>query len=72
MDYVVANRDHFAAFVTEDFDAYVRRKRQDGQHGNHVEMQVGGNLNALEPRICRPSPKCSVARCRCSSTMWSR
>ncbi|PIO70975.1 OTU-like cysteine protease [Teladorsagia circumcincta] len=34
------NRDHFAPFVAENFSSYVARKRQPGQHGNHVELQA--------------------------------
>lgn len=28
MDYIAKNRDHFSQFLTEDFDDYLRRKRQ--------------------------------------------
>lgn len=34
------NRDHFSQFVTEDFEAYLRRKREPDAHGNHVELQA--------------------------------
>lgn len=34
------NRDHFSAFITEDFQAYIDRKRQLHAHGNHVELQA--------------------------------
>ncbi|KAK6026081.1 yippee putative zinc-binding protein [Ostertagia ostertagi] len=44
MDYMARfserNRDHFAPFVAENFSSYVARKRQPGQHGNHVELQA--------------------------------
>ncbi|XGW18383.1 hypothetical protein V3C99_002762 [Haemonchus contortus] len=40
MDYMERNRDHFAPFVAENFSSYVARKRQPGQHGNHVELQA--------------------------------
>lgn len=40
MDYMVQNRDHYAEFVTEDFDAYIARKRSETAMGNHLEMQA--------------------------------
>ncbi|CAG0893177.1 unnamed protein product [Darwinula stevensoni] len=40
MDYMAKNADYFAQYVTEDFDAYVNRKRQEFSHGNHVEIQA--------------------------------
>lgn len=40
MDYMAKNRDHFAQFVTEDFGAYLARKRHDACHGNHLEIQA--------------------------------
>jgi OTU domain-containing protein 5 len=40
MDYMLKERDHFSQFVTEDFDAYVARKREDKCYGNNVEMQA--------------------------------
>lgn len=39
-DHQVSNRDHFAEFITEDFDAYIARKRHEREHGNHVEIQA--------------------------------
>jgi len=36
----VSNRDHYADFITEEFDAYVERKRVPTVNGNHVEMQA--------------------------------
>lgn len=44
MDYVVEERDYFSQFVAEDFPRYVRRKRRDGTHGNHVELQAAADL----------------------------
>lgn len=35
-----ANSDYFSQYVTEDFDHYVRRKRLDFVHGNHIEIQA--------------------------------
>lgn len=40
MDYMAHNRDHFAEFITEDFDLYIERKRHEREHGNHVEIQA--------------------------------
>ncbi|XP_017783192.1 PREDICTED: OTU domain-containing protein 5 isoform X2 [Nicrophorus vespilloides] len=40
MDYIVKNKDFFAAYVTEDFDKYVARKRKWNVHGNHLEIQA--------------------------------
>lgn len=40
MDYIVKNKDFFAAYVTEDFDKYVARKRIWNVHGNHLEIQA--------------------------------
>ncbi|XP_070559838.1 OTU domain-containing protein 5-like [Ptychodera flava] len=40
MDYMVKNADHFSQYVTEDFSAYINRKRSDNCHGNHPEMQA--------------------------------
>lgn len=44
MDYMLKQRDHFSQFVAEDFPRYVRRKRRDGCHGNHVELQAAADL----------------------------
>eukprot|EP01112_Ceratiomyxa_fruticulosa_P019528 TRINITY_DN6409_c0_g1_i1.p1 TRINITY_DN6409_c0_g1~~TRINITY_DN6409_c0_g1_i1.p1 ORF type:complete len:412 (-),score=126.56 TRINITY_DN6409_c0_g1_i1:111-1346(-) len=40
MAYMEAERDHFSAFITEDFDSYLQRKRQDMVYGNHLEIQA--------------------------------
>ncbi|CAF4647714.1 unnamed protein product, partial [Rotaria socialis] len=34
----VKNADFFRAYITEDFDQYVTRKRRQNCHGNHIEM----------------------------------
>jgi OTU domain-containing protein 5 len=34
----VKNADFFRAYITEDFDRYVTRKRRENCHGNHIEM----------------------------------
>lgn len=40
MDYIYKNREYFAQFVTEDINAYVKRKRENHVHGNHIEIQA--------------------------------
>jgi len=40
MDYIAANGDYFSQYMTEDFTAYVDRKRLENVHGNHIEMQA--------------------------------
>jgi hypothetical protein len=44
MDYMMKNRDYFSQYVTEDFTAYVNRKRSDHCHGNHLEIQAMSEL----------------------------
>lgn len=39
-----AERDHFSQFVVEDFADYIRRKRQMGTYGNHLELQAIAEL----------------------------
>ena len=34
----VKNVDFFRAYITEDFDHYITRKRRQNCHGNHIEM----------------------------------
>jgi len=40
MDYMEAERDHFSQFITEDFNDYIRRKRDLRVYGNHTEIQA--------------------------------
>jgi len=40
MDYMAKNGDYFSQYVTEDFNAYIERKRLNHIHGNHIEMQA--------------------------------
>ncbi|GMR48023.1 hypothetical protein PMAYCL1PPCAC_18218 [Pristionchus mayeri] len=40
LDYMEKNREHFEQFITEDFEAYITRKRRPTVHGNHVELQA--------------------------------
>eukprot|EP00038_Savillea_parva_P007115 m.167883 g.167883 ORF g.167883 m.167883 type:complete len:315 (+) comp12891_c0_seq1:249-1193(+) len=44
MDYMAQNRDHYEQFITENFDEYIARKRQDHCFGNHLEMQAMSEL----------------------------
>ncbi|CAG2100305.1 unnamed protein product [Medioppia subpectinata] len=39
-DYYAKNGDYFSQYVTEDFTAYIERKRLNHIHGNHIEMQA--------------------------------
>ena len=34
------NADYFSQYVTEDFNGYIKRKREIHCHGNHIEMQA--------------------------------
>lgn len=38
MNFKVKNEDFFRAYITEDFDHYISRKRRQHCHGNHIEM----------------------------------
>lgn len=40
MDYIYQNREYFNQFLTEDIHSYVKRKRQNHLHGNHIEIQA--------------------------------
>ena len=40
LDHMEKERDHFSQYLTQDFDAYIARKRRDRSHGNHLEIQV--------------------------------
>ncbi|KAM7428611.1 OTU domain-containing protein 5 [Porites harrisoni] len=40
MDYMLKNADYFSQYVTEDFNGYIKRKREIHCHGNHIEMQA--------------------------------
>ncbi|ELR12119.1 OTUlike cysteine protease [Acanthamoeba castellanii str. Neff] len=48
LDYMEKDRDHFSQFVTEDFEAYVLRKRCLGVYANNPEIQ------ALSEMLGRP------------------
>lgn len=40
MDYMMNNKDHFKEFITENYENYIQRKREENCHGNHVELQA--------------------------------
>lgn len=40
IEHIDQSREHFSQYITEDFNAYVQRKRRDGVYGNHVEIQA--------------------------------
>ncbi|GMT24348.1 hypothetical protein PFISCL1PPCAC_15645, partial [Pristionchus fissidentatus] len=44
LDYMEKNREHFEQFITEDFSAYIARKRRLTVHGNHVELQATSEI----------------------------
>lgn len=44
MNYMNKNADYFKNYVTEDFEEYVKRKRNVHEFGNHLEMQAMAEL----------------------------
>lgn len=40
MDYIHQEQEHFSQYITQNFDAYLRRKRRDQTYGNHIEIQA--------------------------------
>lgn len=45
LDFMEREADHYRNFVAdEEFDAYIVRKRTDGVHGNHTEIQAMSEL----------------------------
>jgi len=44
IDYIVAERDHYSQFITEDFNDYVSRKKKDRMYGNNTEIQAIGEM----------------------------
>ena len=40
IEHIDQSRDHFSQYITEDFNAYIQRKRRDGVYGNHLEIQA--------------------------------
>ena len=76
MDHVERERDHFSAYVTEDFDAYVQRKRRDRVHGNHLELQASRRHRRLHQRSGRmritQAPAPALTRTHLALTHLSR
>ena len=45
LDFMERESDHFRNFVAnEPFDQYIQRKRREGVHGNHAEIQAISEL----------------------------
>ena len=44
LDFMQGEETHFKDFVTESFRDYISRKRCDGVHGNHAEIQAASEL----------------------------
>lgn len=45
LNFMARDPQHFGDFISgEPFDAYIARKRQDGVHGNHAEIQACSEL----------------------------
>jgi len=45
LDHMARDEEHFAQFITDEpFQEYIRRKRQDGVHGNNPEIQAISEL----------------------------
>lgn len=62
--------DYFSQYVTENFTAYVNRKRNDRCMGNHIEMQAMAEMFNRSIEVyqystgeCRQIRWCSFADC---------
>ncbi|KAL7478852.1 hypothetical protein ACHAW6_004603 [Cyclotella cf. meneghiniana] len=44
LDFMEKEEEHFRDFVAESYAEYIRRKRCDGVHGNHAEIQAMSEL----------------------------
>ncbi|KAL6075284.1 OTU domain-containing protein [Balamuthia mandrillaris] len=40
MDFMQGESAHYSQFIAENFDDYIRRKRQDKEYGNNIELQA--------------------------------
>ena len=40
INYISQERDHYSQYITEDFDEYIKRKREDKSFGNNLEIQA--------------------------------
>ncbi|EGT50570.1 hypothetical protein CAEBREN_18784 [Caenorhabditis brenneri] len=54
MNYMTTNKDHFEGFITEDYDNYIMRKREENVHGNHVELQAISEMFARPVELAAP------------------
>ncbi|KAL9185647.1 hypothetical protein ACHAXT_003424 [Thalassiosira profunda] len=55
LDFMAREADHFRDFVAdEDFAQYVARKREDGVHGNHAEIQAASELYCRSAEVYVP------------------
>ena len=61
----IKNAEFFTQFITEDFDAYINRKRNDGCHGNHLEMQAMAELYNRTIEVYQYSTGCVCSVCVC-------
>ena len=44
LDFMEAEETHFKEFVAEPYELYIARKKCDGVHGNHAEIQAASEL----------------------------
>ncbi|KAL9909349.1 deubiquitinating enzyme A isoform 1-T1 [Glossina fuscipes fuscipes] len=58
MDYIYKNREYFSQFVTEDINNYIKRKRRQDSHGNHIEIQAISEIYSrpVEVYSYKPTP----------------
>uniref|UniRef100_A0A1A9WRI7 ubiquitinyl hydrolase 1 n=1 Tax=Glossina brevipalpis TaxID=37001 RepID=A0A1A9WRI7_9MUSC len=58
MDYIYKNREYFSQFVTEDINNYIKRKRRQDSHGNHIEIQAMSEIYSrpVEVYSYKPTP----------------
>ena len=55
IDHMEKNRDYYSAFVTEEFDSYLNRKRRLDCYGNNIEIQAMSELYNRPIQIFRYS-----------------
>ncbi|EFO90894.1 hypothetical protein CRE_19413 [Caenorhabditis remanei] len=53
--YISKHRDFFKGFITEDYENYIRRKRENHVHGNHVELQAISEIFARPVEVYKYS-----------------
>ena len=58
--------DYFSQYITEDFTAYINRKRNDHCMGNHTEMQAMAEMFNRNIEVYQyNSGVCDVCVCVC-------